>query len=264
MFSIYYKEAKYEFLRLLRFPGFSLPTILFPVMFYVLFGLVLPTGPSAGVTAAKYLLGTYGTFGVMGVSLFGFGVSVSNDRGYGWLELKQASPMPLMAYFVAKLAMAALFSLAVTGIMLGLGLTLGHVEMSAIEVARLVSILVLGSIPFGAMGLLVGHTAKPTSASAIVNCLYLPMSFLSGLWVPIQFLPQALQNFAVIFPPYHMGRLALGVFGAADDHWITHAIALAGFTMLFLGAAWLFSGPHARPNWLASTTNASQGKVATN
>lgn len=258
MFSIYYKEAKYEFLRLLRFPGFSLPTILFPVMFYVLFGLMLPTGPASGVTAAKYLLGTYGTFGVMGVSLFGFGVSVSNDRGYGWLELKQASPMPLMAYFVAKLAMAALFSLAIIGIMLGLGLTVGHVEMPAMEVVRLVTVLVLGSIPFGAMGLLVGYTAKPTSAAAIVNCLYLPMSFLSGLWVPIQFLPQALQHFAVIFPPYHMSRLALGVFGAADDNWLTHATALAGFTMLFLGGAWLANGPHARPTWITATASPSQ------
>jgi ABC-2 type transport system permease protein len=37
----YLLEARYEFLRLLRTPSFSLPCLLFPPVFYLLFGVLL-------------------------------------------------------------------------------------------------------------------------------------------------------------------------------------------------------------------------------
>ena len=36
--ALYLREAKYEFLRLLRTPAFAMPTLVFPPMFYLLFG----------------------------------------------------------------------------------------------------------------------------------------------------------------------------------------------------------------------------------
>ena len=97
--ALFAKEAKYEILKYLRLPIFSLSTIVFPVMFYVLFGIVLtPENPAESQTAT-YLLATMGTFGVMGVSMFGFAVSLAMERGQGWLQVKRASPMPLPAYF---------------------------------------------------------------------------------------------------------------------------------------------------------------------
>src|SRR5215831_14777459 len=96
---IYVLEARYEFLKLLRLPGYSIPTIAFPVLFYLIFGLSLGPGRSAGpVSIATYLIATYGAFGVIGASLFSFGVGVAIERGLGWMLLKRATPMPPMAY----------------------------------------------------------------------------------------------------------------------------------------------------------------------
>ena len=39
--TIYLKEAKYEFLKYLRLRMYTVSVLTFPVMFYVLFGLVL-------------------------------------------------------------------------------------------------------------------------------------------------------------------------------------------------------------------------------
>src|SRR3546814_2632702 len=61
---IYLLEARHEFLRMLRTPSFALPVLLFPALFYTLFGLVL--NRADGGMAARYLLATYGVFGVMG------------------------------------------------------------------------------------------------------------------------------------------------------------------------------------------------------
>ncbi|MGH9528497.1 MAG: ABC transporter permease, partial [Terriglobales bacterium] len=83
--TIYLKEAKYEFLKYLRLPVYSASTVLFPVMFYVLFGLVMGGRGSIGhVSVATYLIASYGTFGVMGASLFANGVGVASERGLGW------------------------------------------------------------------------------------------------------------------------------------------------------------------------------------
>ena len=40
----YALEAKYEFLKLLRMPGYAIPSIAFPAMFYLLFGVMFGRG----------------------------------------------------------------------------------------------------------------------------------------------------------------------------------------------------------------------------
>ena len=75
---VYALEAKYEFLKQVRMPAYAIPSITFPVMFYLLFGVMFGGGrPAAGTTVATYLLATYATFGVIGAALFGFGVGVA-------------------------------------------------------------------------------------------------------------------------------------------------------------------------------------------
>ena len=241
--AIYLKEAKYEFLKRLRVKVFSLSTLGFPLMFYVLFGLLLPTNTAARSQASTYLLATYGTFGVVGVCLFGFGVSLAIERELGWLELKQATPMPPSAYFVAKMASCVVFSFIVVVLMLGLGLGFGHVQLPIVDILRLVAILVAGAIPFGALGLALGYVANANSAPSFLNMIYLPMAFCSGLWMPLPFLPKVVQQIAPFLPPYHLSRLALGVVGAdqSNAYW-GHWEALLAYTLVFLGFARLAQG----------------------
>jgi ABC-2 type transport system permease protein len=238
--AIYVKEIKFEFLTRLRLRAFSLSTIGFPVMFYVLFGLVL-NGKEASVNGthfATYLIATYGTFGVMGASLFGTAAGLATERGLGWLQVKRASPMPPFAYFTAKVVMSMIFSTAVVLLLFALGVTFGGVHLSALEAAKLLAILIVGSLPFCAMGLAIGYFAGPTSAAPVINLFYLPLSFCSGLWVPLMFLPKLLRNFAHVLPPYHLAQLALGVVdaGQPESAW-AHWEFLIGFTLICLGLA---------------------------
>src|SRR6201984_2198944 len=82
--TIYMKETKYEFLKNLRLRMYTASVLSFPIMFYVLFGLVLNAKESiAGMRVPTYLLATYGTFGVMGASLFGTAAGVACHSGLG-------------------------------------------------------------------------------------------------------------------------------------------------------------------------------------
>lgn len=240
-FALYAKEAKYELINKTRIPIYAISTVVFPLMFYVLFGIVLGRNEAGSSERATYALATMGCFGVMAVALFGFGVSLAMERGQGWLQVKRASPMPVGAYFLAKLFSAVVFSTVIMLMLLTVGILFGGVHLPFATAAKLVGILVAGSIPFSAMGLAIGYFAKPNSAPAVVNLVYLPMSFCSGLWIPLFLLPHGLQVLATFLPPFHLAQLALNTVGLGTNPtpaW-GHVEALLAFTLVCLGvAAW--------------------------
>jgi ABC-2 type transport system permease protein len=236
---IYVKEAKYEFLKNLRLRVYTASVLSFSLMFYVLFGLVLNAKEAiGGLRVPTYLIATYGTFGVMGASLFGTAAGLASDRGLGWLQVKRASPMPPFAYFTAKVVTSMIFSTIIVLALFALGLIFGGVRMPVAEFARLLGTLVAGSLPFSAMGLAIGYFAGPNSAPPTINLIYLPMSFCSGLWVPIMFLPKVVRQIALALPPYHLSQLALGIVGGGQQESnAVHWEVLAAFTMICLGVA---------------------------
>ena len=240
--SLYGREIRFELLRATRNKSFSLSTIGFPVLFYIFFGM-MNKGETlrGGAVVAKYLLASYATFGIVGAALFGIGVGLALERTSGWLELKRASPMPPLAYLTARCAMAVTFSIIIVTVLCGLGIGFAGVHLTLAEYARLLAITVAGSVPFAGMGLLLAMLLPANAAPGIVNMIYLPMSYCSGLWIPFNQLPRIVQDIAPWLPTYHLSQLMLHSFGYAKpgDSILYHALALTAFTALFLGAAWI-------------------------
>jgi len=235
---IYWKESKYQFLENLRMPRYSASIILLPLVFYILFGLAMKSGSAGGLNVAVYLLATYGTFGVMGASLFGTAAGLATSRGLGWLEVKRASPMPPFAYFIGRTAMSLAFSTAVVVLLMALGFGFGGVHLPLLTTAKLLGVLIFGAFPFCAMGLALGYFIGANSAPAVINLIYLPLSFASGLWVPFIYLPKFVQHIALFLPPYHLAQLALDIIGAGQHQPAkTHAEVLIGFTLICMGIA---------------------------
>jgi ABC-2 type transport system permease protein len=235
----YLLEAKYEFLRVLRTPAFALPTLLFPPMFYLLFGLLLNRGSD---NAAHYLFATYSVFGVMAPALFGFGVGVAIERERGWLALKRVAPMPPGAYLLSKLVMAMLFALIIYFVLALMAFGLGGVRLAPGQWLLLGASATLGVMPFCALGLMIGSRANASGAPALVNLIYLPMAFLSGLWMPLSMLPPFIGRMAPLWPAYHLSQLSLATIGHGDGSAIVpHLFALAGFTAICFAIArrWL-------------------------
>ncbi len=237
LLRIYLLEARTELLRMLRTPSFAAPTLAFPLVFYTMFAIVLP-GSWGSLDRATYLLATYGVFGVIGPSLFGFGVGMAIERQQGWLELKRVSPMPTGAYFFAKIAMSMVFALVIILLLSTVAVAFGGVRISLLTWLQLVFTLLLGTLPFCALGLWIGTLVKGQSAVAVVNLIYLPMSVLSGLWIPLMIFPPLLQKLAVVWPAWHLAQMALGVIGQVQDvRYIAHAAVLLVMTVLFLSLA---------------------------
>ena len=228
---IYVLEARAQFLTVARTPGFTIPTLVFPLMFYVFFGVVMGFSP----VAPTFLLATYGVFGLIGPSLFGFGVGFATERDSGALLLKQTTPMPVGAYLLARVGTAFLFGMAIVLGLFLLGACAAEVTLYRWQWFALAGVVLSSVIPFCALGLAIGAWVKAQSAVAIVNLVYLPMAFLSGLWIPIALLPSFVQDVAVFFPAYHQSQLALKVV-ALDEGGsaAVHVLMVGIFTVVFL------------------------------
>lgn len=237
--AIFGKETKYEFLKLFRTKSFSLSVIGFPVMFYLLFGVMNRGAHWGGVPVAKYMLGGYACFGLVGAALFGIGVGLASERVAGWLEVKRASPMPPLAYLVAKCVTAVAFGLIIVTVLVVLAVTLAGVTLTGRELLGMFGVTIAGALSFATMGLLIALLVPPNAAPGIVNLIYLPMSFISGLWIPLQALPHWLRSVAPILPTYHLAQLMLNNFGYAEPgSMAAHWLGLFGFALLMLGTSW--------------------------
>jgi ABC-2 type transport system permease protein len=233
LWAAYFGEIRFEFVKSLRTPAFAVPTLFFPIMFYLLFGIFL--GSMRGNSGmSQYTFATYGVFGAMGPGLFGFGVSLAIEREQGLLTLKQALPSPPGSYLLARAFMAMVF-VAIIAIMLTLmAVFIGKVPLTFGQAVQLFAIDVLGALPFCAIGMFVGSLVSGQASPAIVNLIFLPMAFLSGLWLPLQFMPTVLADIAPLWPAYHLAQMGLATVGAASKGTFAgHIAVLASVTLVF-------------------------------
>ncbi|HEY6348843.1 MAG TPA: ABC transporter permease [Candidatus Angelobacter sp.] len=227
----YLVEAKYEFVRMLRTPAFSMPFLGLPVLLLLLFGVVLfGSAIRSNQDAGKFLFTAFAILGMMGPGMFGFGMGVAIEREQGLLKLKRALPMPPAAYLLAKMLMSMLFGMIVMATMVAAGLTLVNLSLSFAQVLKVAVACIIGTLPFSAIGLFIGVWTTGRSAPAFVNLVYQVMMHLSGLFYP---LPKFMQNIAPIWPTYHLQQLVMNTLGAPSrGSTIGHAAALTGVTLV--------------------------------
>ena len=219
----YISDAKYESLRLLRTPAFSIPILAMPILFYTFFGVLLNGGGHRPPGFADQMFVGWTVYGVMGPGLFGFGILVAVERNMGLLTYKRALPMPAGSYLAAKLMMAYVFAIVVMAMLVTAGLTMGHVTLDPLKLLTVAAVMSLGVIPACAVGLFIGSWAPASSASAIANIVYLGMAFLSGLFFPLS---GVLLTDRPIWPTYHLKQLAMAAAGMPTDGSIASHLAI--------------------------------------
>jgi ABC-2 type transport system permease protein len=83
----------------------------------------------------------------------------------------------------------------------------------------------------------IGAYASGSASPAIANVVFLPMLWLSGLFIP---LPKFLEPWAVIWPAFHLNQTALGAAGVAEFSFVAPQISAAvliAVTVVFGGLA---------------------------
>jgi ABC-2 type transport system permease protein len=235
----YGMEAKFETIAALRTPAFALPFLAVPVAVYWLFAVVIAGDAAKGPFGPEIADFLFVGFSVMAAVMPGIFASsiLATEREGNLLRLKRAQPLPPGATIVAKTLMSlSVGALAVTLVALS-ALLAGKITISLAQVAIVWATLVVGTIPFCAMGLLLGTLVSASAAPAWGNLLFLPMMWLSGLFIP---LPDSLEKWVIVWPTFHLDQLALGLAGVEKFIFVPPALAgavLAGITVICGGFA---------------------------
>jgi len=238
LFQMLLAQTRSELLMRWRVPAFSVTNLVLPIVFFTFFGLpVARLVRSDGVSIGAYLLASFGAYAVGNVMVYGFGIGVANERGMKIDRLMRASPLPPLVFMLAKVLTALVFSLVALVLLIGYGIVVGGIHQTPAVWATIILRLLAGSLPFIALGFAIGYWSGPNAAPAMANLIYLPLSFASGLFVPLNQLPVFIQNLAPYLPSYHYAQLAWSALGAGRESLWVSVLWLGGYTALFLTLA---------------------------
>jgi ABC-2 type transport system permease protein len=232
----YFTETQYELTRMMRNPGIAFPVLVLPCGLYALFALLIAgeaidKDPNLGI----FLFAAFSIMAVTMPALFGTGVTLALERDMGLLRLKRAQPAPPAAWVVAKIVSGLILAVLAYTPILVMALATGKLSLGAGQVAAFSAALMVGTIPFCAMGLMIGSLASGTAAPAYANLVYLPGCYLSGMFFP---LPQSMYWQAPIWPQFHVEQFAMHLAGVTKYQFEPMLVAIAtmlGYTVLFAG-----------------------------
>lgn len=216
----------------LRYPSFSIPTLLFPTMFFVFF--VLPN--VEGAEANGYLAG-YAVFAVLGIAFFQFGVGIAVERTSPWEHYLRTLPVSVAQRFGARLLTGLIVAALAASVVIVVGLTATDASIAASRWPTFLVALLGGAIPLALLGIAIGYWTSPKGALPIANMLYLSLAFLGGLWTTPANLPSMLDQVTEVLPTRQWVEVVIAaVYGLPQaEHWAW----LAGFTIVFGAlAAW--------------------------
>jgi ABC-2 type transport system permease protein len=117
------------------------------------------------------------------------------------------SPISTRGWFAAKLVQAILMIVPGLAVLLVLALTYGHVHLAAARLGMLAAVLVLGAIPFCALGLVIGLMFDSQTAQVAQMITLLVLAFLGGIFIQWSSLPHGMQLIGKALPSYHLAQL---------------------------------------------------------
>lgn len=161
---------------------------------------------------------------VVSVAFQGLAIQLAMHRDQGVLQGLMTTPLRPLVMVAAKVASIAVVALAEAALVTAIGVAALGVALPVQPVLLLVS-LACGVLAFAALAFAIASLlTSAEGAPALVNAIYLPMLFVSGVVHPVESLPRAVQALAQALPLLH---LASPVRAAWDGTWHTeHAVHL--------------------------------------
>jgi ABC-2 type transport system permease protein len=192
-------------------------TFLLPIIFLVLLGSVYGDEEIEGVRGSTYLLAGLLGYGVISTAFASLAISLVIRRESGVLKRVRGTPLPTGVYLCALVA-STLIVIALEALA---QIAIGHFLLDADwprAPGSLVLALLLGSVAFAALGLaLTGIVQSAEGSSALVNAVYLPVAFISGVFFSVEAMPGFLEALAEVSPLTYLLRLVRDAFVAESS-----------------------------------------------
>ncbi len=227
---------RYELVRAVRNIRFSLFSLVFPLVLYLLIAGPNRHGKIEGAPLPLYFMTGMLAWGTMTAVIAG-GARISLERSIGWNRQLRVTPLSTRAYFAAKVATGYLIAVGSIVLLYAAGLSFG-VHLSAGHWVTMTAMILVGLIPFAAMGILLGHLLSPDSMGPAMGGTTAIFALLGGSWGPIA-TGGFLRHLTELLPSYWLtqaGRTALGGSLWPAKAWIVLAVWTLVLTRLAMRA----------------------------
>ena len=217
-----------------------------PAIVLVLLGSIYGHQHAArGVTVVQLFTAGMIAGGIGATSFQNLGLTIAAERERGTLKRLRGTPLAPAAYFIGKVILVFVCTVAEVVVLIVVGVALYHLHLptSAAQWWSLAWVFVLGTVACSLIG--IGISSLPSSATnsfPVISLPYLVLQFISGVYVPFYNVPPWLQHIAAIFPLKWMSQGLRSAFLPAQaaalepSHSWQH-----GQTALVL-AAWIVGG----------------------
>ena len=184
MTSLAYARA--ELLRTVRNRRFFILALGFPLTLYFLIAIpnrgISDLG-GTGISAPLYYMVGLAAFGAM-ATMLSSGTRIAGERAIGWSRQLRLTPLPPRAYIRTKALTAYVMVLLTMGLLFIAGTAVG-VRLPAEDWLRMTALMLVGLVPFAALGVLLGHLLTTDSIGPVMGGLTAILAFLGGTWFPL-------------------------------------------------------------------------------
>jgi ABC-2 type transport system permease protein len=226
--------VRYELIRTFRNRRFFVFTVGFPLVLYFL--IAAPNRhehdlAGSGISAPLYFMVGLAALGTMN-AVVGSGARIAFERVTGWTRQLRLTPLRPRAYLGTKVAAGYLSALLTIMALYAAGLLLG-VHLSAGRWLQMTGLLLLGLLPFAALGIMLGHLLGVEAVGPTIGGLSGLLGFLGGVWFPLgngvmRDIAQALPSFWLV----QASHVSLGGQGWNATGWLVVAAWTVALSLL--------------------------------
>lgn len=226
--SLIRAHLRVDFLDLARWPGYVVPTVVFPAMFFTLFDMPFARRNS---DIANFTTLAFVVFAIVGVTLYQFGVGIAQERGRPWERYVRTLPAPALVRFAARILTALLFGVLTAFVVAVVARAFTPIDLSPKAWLEVLVYCLCGGVPFVLIGISIGYWVSARAAVPIATACNLLLAYAGGLWMPPDDLPRFVQDLSPLLPTRQFADLLWSVTGGSDA---IHALTgLAIYTLIF-------------------------------
>ncbi len=192
-------------------------TILLPVLFLVILASIFRSAtvkvPGGTMKESVYYVPALIAWGLISAAFSNLALSVVRNRESGIYKRRRATPLPASAVIAARAAVAVLTALAITVVMLGIGWAAYGASIPGHTAPAFVLDLIVGAAAFCCLGFAAATLISNVDAvQPVVWATILPLSFISGIFIPVSELPAWLARIGYVFPVHPLTAALLEAY----------------------------------------------------
>jgi len=226
-------QCKFEVLRIFRNPYYVFWSLFMPIVFYVVFTRIFNSGMDDQQLWQAHYLMSMAAFSVMGSAIMTLGIRLVEERKQGWSMFMRITPLSDQAYFAAKMVGQTVIHIFSILIIFTSGAMINGISLTLFEWLMCGMWLLFGSLPFLAIGTLVGTMKRVDTASGVSNMIYMVLALCGGMWMPMEIMPNFVQSIGKWLPSYHFGSGAWEIVRGGQPERINFTL-LVGYLLLFM------------------------------